>query len=150
MAVLKGRYVSFNLFRFEQIWPLLEFHSRVTTLVPTFFWSQINHKQVAVHVCSRLYIVMMTSSIGNIFRIIGLLCGNSLVTGEFPSQRPVRRNFGVFFDLGINKQLSKQSRHQWLETQLRSLWCHCNVVNALKRNLCKCKRSLCLETNVIW
>ena len=35
--------------------------------------------------------------------------GNSPVTGEFPSQRPVTRSFGVFFDLCLNKRLSKQS-----------------------------------------
>ena len=28
--------------------------------------------------------------------------GNSLVTGEFPSQTPVTRRFGVFFDLHLN------------------------------------------------
>ena len=33
----------------------------------------------------------------------------SPVTGEFPAQRPVTRSFGVFFDLRLNKRLSKQS-----------------------------------------
>ena len=36
-----------------------------------------------------------------------LCAGNSPVTGEFPSQRPVTRSFDVFFDLRLNKQLSK-------------------------------------------
>ena len=31
------------------------------------------------------------------------------VTSRFPSQRPVTRNFDVFFDLRLNKRLSKQS-----------------------------------------
>ena len=35
--------------------------------------------------------------------------GNSPVTGEFPAQRPVTKSFDVFFDLRLNKQLSKQS-----------------------------------------
>ena len=52
---------------------------------------------------------MMTSSNGNIFRVTGHLCGNSPVTGEFPAQRSVTRNFDVFFDLRLNKRLSKQS-----------------------------------------
>ena len=39
---------------------------------------------------------MMMSSNGNIFRDTGPLCGNSPVTGEFPSQRPVTRSFDVF------------------------------------------------------
>ena len=40
--------------------------------------------------------------------------GNSPVTGEFPSERPVTRSFGVFFDLCLNKRLSKQSRRRGL------------------------------------
>ena len=35
--------------------------------------------------------------------------GNSPVPGEFPTQRPVTRIFDVFFDLRLNKRLSKQS-----------------------------------------
>ena len=31
------------------------------------------------------------------------------VTGELPSQKPVTRSFDVFFDLCLNKRLSKQS-----------------------------------------
>ena len=53
--------------------------------------------------------------------------GNSPVTGEFPTQRPVTRSFDVFFDLRLNKQLSKQSWGWWFETPSRSLWRQCNV-----------------------
>ena len=53
--------------------------------------------------------------------------GNSLVTGEFPSQRPVTRSFNIFFDLTLNKRLSKQSIRPWFETPSGSLWRHCNV-----------------------
>ena len=52
--------------------------------------------------------------------------GNSPVTGEFPSQRPVTQSFDVFFDLRLNKRLSKQSRSQWFETPSGPLWRHCN------------------------
>ena len=51
---------------------------------------------------------------------------NSLVPGEFPAQRPVTRRFDVFFDLRLNKRLSKQSQGWWFETQSRSLWRHRN------------------------
>ena len=45
------------------------------------------------------------------FSVLLTLCaGNSPVTGEFPSQRPVTRSFDIFFDLRLNKRLSKQSR----------------------------------------
>ena len=50
---------------------------------------------------------------------------NPPVTGEFPPQRPLMRNFDVFFDLCLNKRL-KQSRRQWSETPSCSLWRHCN------------------------
>ena len=68
---------------------------------------------------------MMTSSNGSIFRVTGPLCGNSPVTGEFPSQRPVTRIFDVFFDR-LNKRFSKQSWGWWFETPSHSLWHHCN------------------------
>ena len=58
--------------------------------------------------------------------LLALCVGNSPVTSEFPSQRPVTRNFDVFFDLCLNKRLSKQSRRRWFETSSRSLWRHCN------------------------
>ena len=53
--------------------------------------------------------------------------GNLSITVEIPSQRPVARSFYVFFDLHLNKRLSKQSIRRSLETSSCSLWCHCNV-----------------------
>ena len=41
--------------------------------------------------------------------LLAVCAGNSPVPGEFPSQRPVTRSFDVFFDLRLNKRLSKQS-----------------------------------------
>ena len=61
--------------------------------------------------------------------LLDLCEGNPLVTGGFPSQRPVTRSFDVYFDLCPNKRLSKQSRRWWFETRLRSLWRHCKVIN---------------------
>ena len=69
----------------------------------------------------------MTSSNQNIFCVTGLCVGNSPVTSEFPSQRPVTWSFDVFCDLHLNKQLSEQSKCCWLEMPSCSLWCHCNV-----------------------
>ena len=40
--------------------------------------------------------------------LLAICAGNSPVTGEFPAQRPVTRSFNVFFDLRLNKRLSKQ------------------------------------------
>ena len=74
---------------------------------------------------------MMTSSNGNIFRVTGLCAGNSPVNGEFPTQRLVMWSFDVFFDLSLNKWLSKQSWGWWFETPSRSLWCHRNDIDGL-------------------
>ena len=73
---------------------------------------------------------MMTLSNGNIFRVTGHLCGEFTGDpGEFPTQRPVRRNFDVFFDLRPKKLLNKQSWGWWFETLLRPLWRHYDVSN---------------------
>ena len=58
--------------------------------------------------------------------LLALCAGNSPVTGEFPSQRPVTRSFDAFFDLRLNKRLSNQSWGRWFKTPSRSLWRHCN------------------------
>ena len=60
--------------------------------------------------------------------LLAFCAGNSPVTGEFPLQMSVTRSFDVSFDLRLSKQLSKQSRRPWFETQLRSLWRHCNDI----------------------
>ena len=56
--------------------------------------------------------------------LLALGVGNSPVTGEFPSPGPVTQSFDVFFDLRLNKRLSKSS--WWLETHIvlimTSLW----------------------------
>ena len=71
---------------------------------------------------------MMTSSNGNIFRVTGHLCGKFTGPGEFPAQRPVTRSFDVFFDLRLNKRLSKQPWGWWFETPAWSLWRHRNAI----------------------
>ena len=59
--------------------------------------------------------------------LLGIWPGNSPVTGEFPVQWPVTRSFDVFFDLRLNKRLSKQSWGWWFDTPSRPVWRHCNV-----------------------
>ena len=46
---------------------------------------------------------MMTLSNGIFLALLALCVGNSPVTGEFPSQRPVTRSFDAFFDLRLNE-----------------------------------------------
>ena len=56
--------------------------------------------------------------------LLAICVGNSPVTRELPTQRPVTRSFDVFFDMHLNKQLNKQSQDWWFETQSCSLWRH--------------------------
>ena len=59
--------------------------------------------------------------------LLAICAGNSPVTGEFPTKRPVTQNFDVFFDLRLNKRLSRQWWGWWYETPSRPLWRHRNI-----------------------
>ena len=83
----------------------------------------------------------MTSSNGNIFRVTDPLCGEFTGPVEFHTQRPVTRSFDVFFDLRLNKRLSKQPWGRWFETRSWSLWRYCN---------CKCNKHRQQKTLCIW
>ena len=60
--------------------------------------------------------------------LLALCAGNSPVTGEFTSQRPITRSFGVSLICASNKRLSKQSWGWWFETPSRFLWRHCTIL----------------------
>ena len=95
----------------------------VTVMTAAIIWL---NAQAPVNL-SRKLCVMMTSSNGNILRVTGPSWGEPPVTSGFPWQRPVMRNFDVFYDVRRNKRLITQSRCQWFETPWRSLWRHCNA-----------------------
>ena len=63
--------------------------------------------------------------------LLALCAGTSPVTGEFPSQRPVRQSFDVFFGLRLNELLSKQSWAWWSETLPCPVSRHCNEYDVL-------------------
>ena len=96
---------------------------------------------------------MKISSNGNISALLALCAGNSPVTGEFPAQRPVMRSFDVFFDLHLNKRLSKQLKCWSFEMPSCSLWCHGNEKSRLcmtsllwGKFVCECTRGqLCVK-----
>ena len=56
--------------------------------------------------------------------LLALCAGNLPVTGEFPAQRPVTQSVDAFFDLRLNKFLSKQSWCWWFEMPSCPLWRH--------------------------
>ena len=68
--------------------------------------------------------------------LLALCAGNSPVTREFPTQRPVTRIFYGFFYLRVNKRLSKKSWGWWFEMPSRSLWRHCDENSYTQCILC--------------
>ena len=58
--------------------------------------------------------------------LLAICAGNSPVTGESPARRPVTRSCDDFFNLHLNKRLSKQWWSWWFETLWGPLWRHCN------------------------
>ena len=71
---------------------------------------------------------MMTSSNGNIFRVTGHLCGEFIGPRWNPRTKASDAELWFFFfDLCLNKRLSKQSWGWWFETLSRPLWRHRNA-----------------------
>ena len=65
--------------------------------------------------------------------LLAICAWNSLVPGEFPTQRPVTRSCDVFFDPCLNKRLNKQSWGWWFQTLHCPLWRQCNVSSRFVR-----------------
>ena len=68
-----------------------------------------------------------------IFHVTGPLCGEFTGPGGFHTQRPVTRSFDVFFDLRLNKWLSKQPWGWWFETTSWSLWLNVMEIRYIAR-----------------
>ena len=62
--------------------------------ITPFSWFPASHTLHSSHALTK-HEQTMKSSNENIFRVTGPLCGKFTVTGEFPSQIPVTRSFGV-------------------------------------------------------
>ena len=59
---------------------------------------------------------------GNIFRVTGPLRGETTVYQWIPLTKASDGTFDVFFDLHLNKRLSKHQRRRWIEMPSRSLY----------------------------
>ena len=127
---------------FTSIWCIIDIHHRQVSQMrarheqrpcrcPAFKTSATVHMDKYKSILGSYYIYMNTNwswwhhQMEIFSALLGLCDGNPQVTGEFPSQRPVTRSFD-FFDMHLNKRLSKQSICRWFETPSCSLWRHCN------------------------
>ena len=77
--------------------------------------------------------------------LLALCEGNASVTSGFPSQRPVTRNFNVFFGLRLHERMSKQSGRRWFERH----HVHYDVTVIFKTRTWR-NRSLSSETIHMW
>ena len=74
--------------------------------------------------------------------LLALCAGNPPITGGFPAQRPVMRNFDVSFDASLNKLLYTQSKSTHTHTHtLRCAMCIWKLL--LADGLSKTYHSLC-------
>ena len=71
---------------------------------------------------------MMMLSNGTIFHVTGPLWGESTGQRWIPLTKASDAELWFFFDLRLNKQLSKQWRCQWFEMPSRSLWHHIMII----------------------
>ena len=103
---------------------------------PSSWWSKLILRPQIIRVYWSVCLQVFT---GNTGLILGLRPANErrryfvttslsgwVQADEFPAQRPVTWSFDVFFDLRLNKRLSKQSRRWWFETPSHPLWRHSN------------------------
>ena len=91
-------------------------YSTFSRKLPLFSWIQqglTENKSTSLRLMS--WCCQTVSHYLNIFRVTGHLCG------EFPAEGPVTRSYDVFFDLRLNKRLSKQSWGWWFKTLPRPL-----------------------------
>ena len=70
----------------------------------------------------------MTSSNGNFFRVTDPVLGEFTGHRWIPLTKASDHGLWFFFDLSLNKLLSKQLWGWWFETPWHSLWRHCNGV----------------------
>ena len=128
---LKSREISFPNYLFPR-WPVLskfwtEHDSDTVELFAKFQFDLTTDVDViAGRGLQRLESTWWRHQMETFSALLAICAGNSPVPGEFPTQRPVTRSFDVFFDLCLNKRLSKQSWGWWFDKISRSLWRHRN------------------------
>ena len=124
---------SFSLFMWSIFFHTLLFlwlSEHFTWVVNIVCWTSghfLSYLSLGDMVCNIDCLLNKLSSKETLSALLDLCAGNSPVFGEFPSQRPVTRSLDVFFDLLLNKRLSKESRRWWFETPSSSLWRHYDI-----------------------
>ena len=68
------------------------------------------YRVTLVHPMNYVMLLLLRLDIRQLYPYASILLSIiKMIASVFPAQRPVTRNFDVFFDLSLNKRLSKQS-----------------------------------------
>ena len=119
------RFLTISVCARLGVWPcLFNYLHCFPCDVTTHKWPHLNSGLVTEHGWVRT--AWWRRQMETFSALLALCAGNSPVTLEFPSQRPVARSLDVLFDLCLNKRLSKHSWDWWFETPSCSLWRHRN------------------------
>ena len=116
MSIMDVDGLVLKLHNFSSYYPEQQF---ITS--PVGSGRSLNHRGWVKHIYSSRW---WRHQMETISALMTFCAGNSPV----PSQRPVTRGFDVFFDLRLNKCLSKQSWCCWFETPSLSLWRYRNEI----------------------
>ena len=115
---------------------------KVDIMTNSFFlrWSNNNNQTLANDVSKNGQSLCISQSwwrhqMETFSALLTICARNSPVPGELPAQRSVTRSFDVFFDLRLNKRLSKQSWGWWFEMRSRPLWRHRNILKHNKAQI---------------
>ena len=106
------------------LWELLNQYGYVRV---RFWWSngKKRRKRICIYIYIYIYIKRERETADSSHKCTSI---SKIKTPVFYiTLRPVTWSFDVFFELRLNKRLSKQSRRQWFETLSHSLGRHCNV-----------------------
>ena len=133
-----------SLYKFEEynVYHVSIFALNISDLLPQFMLIDCLHG-----------INIMTPSNGSMFRVTGHLCGEFTGHRWIPRTKASDAELWYFFDLRLNKRLSKQSWVWWFETPVRPLWRHCNETNrkrCRKLNLSKTLCATCIISVMIY
>ena len=77
---------------------------------------------------SKYYVAWWRHQMETFSKLLALVRGIDRSPVNSPHKGPVTRSFDIFFDLRLNKRLSKQSWGWYFETPSCSLWRHCHGI----------------------
>ena len=106
-------------------------HAGTSNYIPQYLWAVVTcpcppyfllaHKSTNMHLVCCIYVTHDDVTKWKHFLRNWPFCDGKTTGQLWTPQRPVTRSFDIFFDVPLNKRLSKQSKPRWFETSSCSL-----------------------------